>query len=67
MKLEALKVYGYDNKNSIINIVTNGYGAMPAFAEHFSPNGEIIKARLDSSEIEHVADFVIDTATKNEW
>ncbi len=50
---EALEKYGMDSLEAIINQVTNGKNAMPAF-----------KGRLSTKEIEDVASYVMEQAQK---
>lgn len=53
LKKEALKQYGMDSPEAIINQVTNGKGVMPAF-----------KSKLKPEEIEAVAAYVLEQSDK---
>jgi cytochrome c6 len=53
LKKEALSKYGMDSLDAIINQVTNGKNAMPAF-----------KGRLNPQQIEDVANYVLETSEK---
>ena len=53
LKKDALEKYGMDSAEAIINQVTNGKGAMPAFG-----------GRLSNADIENVAAYVLDQAEK---
>jgi cytochrome c6 len=55
LSLEALIQYNMNSPAAVIAQVTNGKGVMPAFGK-----------RLTSDEIESVAAYVLDQATK-EW
>lgn len=54
LKIKALKKYGYDSVEKITEIVTNGKNNMSAY-----------KDRLTQSEIEDVANYVLEQAQKN--
>ena len=51
LKKEALEKYGMNSLEAIVNQVTNGKNAMPAF-----------KGRLSDNQIEDVASYVLDKA-----
>lgn len=53
LKKEALKQYGMDSPEAIINQLTNGKGVMPAF-----------KSKLKPEEMEAVAAYVLDQSDK---
>ncbi|MBE9129783.1 MULTISPECIES: cytochrome c6 PetJ [unclassified Coleofasciculus] len=53
LKKDALEQYGMDSMDAIVNQVTNGKNAMPAF-----------KGRLNPSQIEDVAAYVLEQAEK---
>lgn len=53
LKKEALTKYGMDSLDAIINQVTKGKNAMPAF-----------KGRLNAQQIEDVANYVLEQAEK---
>lgn len=53
LKKDALARYNMDSKEAIVYQVTNGKRAMPAF-----------RARLNSSQIEAVAEYVLSQAEK---
>lgn len=53
LKAEALHQYGMDSLDSIINQVTNGKSAMPAF-----------KNRLSDAQIQAVAKYVLNQSEK---
>ncbi|QZZ19006.1 c-type cytochrome [Leptothermofonsia sichuanensis E412] len=53
LKAETLKQFGMDSASAIINQVTNGKNAMPAF-----------KGRLNDEQIEAVAAYVLDQSAK---
>lgn len=55
LKLKALKRYGYDSPEAIIQIVTQGKNNMSAFGN-----------RLTEDEIKAVAEYVL-TQAKNNW
>ena len=55
LKKEALGKYGMDSMEAIITQVTNGKNAMPSF-----------KGRLNASQIEEVAGYVLEQAD-NGW
>lgn len=54
LKKEALQKYGMDSSEAIVNQVTNGKNAMPAF-----------KGRLSAKQIEDVASYVLEQADKS--
>jgi cytochrome c6 len=54
LKKEALEKYGMDSSEAIVNQVTNGKNAMPAF-----------KGRLSAKQIEDVASYVLEQADKS--
>ncbi|BAY08327.1 cytochrome c6 PetJ [Calothrix sp. NIES-2098] len=54
LKKDALEKYGMYSAEAIISQVTNGKNAMPAF-----------KGRLNSSQIEDVAAYVLEQADKS--
>ncbi len=58
LRKEALEQYldGGLSEKSIVNQVTNGKNAMPAFG-----------GRLDDDQIANVAAYVYDQATNNKW
>ena len=56
LKKDALTGYGMLSVSAITNQVTNGKNAMPAFG-----------GRLDDSEIEDVANYVISQANNDGW
>jgi cytochrome c6 len=53
LKKEALEKYSMNSIDAIVNQVTNGKNAMPAF-----------KGRLSQTQIEDVATYVLDQAEK---
>ncbi len=53
LKKEALEKYGMNSLEAIVNQVTNGKNAMPAF-----------KGRLNANQIEDVANYVLEQAEK---
>ena len=53
LKKDDLAKYGKDSAEAIIAQVTNGNGAMPAFS-----------GKLDATQIENVAAYVLDQAEK---
>ena len=55
LKKEALGKYGMDSMEAIVTQVTNGKNAMPSF-----------KGRLNASQIEEVAGYVLEQA-ENGW
>ncbi|MBW4491795.1 MAG: c-type cytochrome [Oscillatoria princeps RMCB-10] len=55
LKKEALELYKMNSAEAIITQVTNGKNAMPAF-----------KGRLNPTQIENVAAYVLDKSAK-EW
>lgn len=54
LKADTLKQYGMDSAEAVINQVTNGKSAMPAF-----------KSRLTAEQIESVAAYVLAQAEKS--
>ncbi|NJP11966.1 MAG: c-type cytochrome [Leptolyngbyaceae cyanobacterium RU_5_1] len=53
LKAETLKQYGMDSLDAIVNQVTNGKSAMPAF-----------KGRLNDEQIKAVATYVLNQSTQ---
>jgi len=53
LKSDALEKYGMNSREAIVNQVTNGKGAMPAF-----------KGKLNRAQIEDVATYVLNQADK---
>ncbi len=53
LKQDALEKYEMNSLTAIVNQVTNGKNAMPAF-----------KGKLNSTQIEDVATYVLNQATK---
>jgi len=56
LKKDDLDKYGMNSLDAIINQVTKGKSAMPAF-----------KGRLKTEQIEHVAAYVLQEANEKNW
>ncbi len=56
LKKDALEKYGINTPEAVINQVTKGKNAMPAF-----------KGRLKPEQIEDVAAYVLDQAYEKDW
>lgn len=63
---DALKSNGYDTKEAVIKIVTEGRGAMIPYGPFKSPVGNEMPAFLQPNQIEAVSAYVIKQAA-NDW
>lgn len=67
LDITALKLNGYDSPEKIAKLIHKGAGAMPAFDEYTTSQGEIRPARLNPLEVDTVATYVFDIAVSNSW
>ena len=61
---DALRTNSVDRVETISALILNGKGQMPAFGPFVSPKGNQMPAKLNSQQIENVADFVLFKAEK---
>lgn len=62
LKMDALNKYGYNNVNSISDIIKNGKGAMAPYGQFISQTGNIIPAKFTDQEITSIAEYVLEKA-----
>ena len=64
LQKKALEKYQYNTIESIEGIIRKGKGRMPAYGEFISPVGNTIPAKLSSSQMVEIAEYVLDEAEK---
>ena len=62
LEKKALEKYKYNTIEKIEEIIEKGKGRMPAYGSYVSQVGNIIPAKLTSSQIRDVANYVLDEA-----
>lgn len=62
LKIGALEVNNLASQEALVNIITNGKSSMPSYGNKIGSDGKSTSGRLSSSEINLVAEYVLNQA-----
>eukprot|EP00611_Tribonema_gayanum_P012972 TRINITY_DN2370_c0_g1_i2.p1 TRINITY_DN2370_c0_g1~~TRINITY_DN2370_c0_g1_i2.p1 ORF type:complete len:172 (-),score=24.13 TRINITY_DN2370_c0_g1_i2:212-727(-) len=65
LKTDALNKSGYASRDKIKQLLSEGAGAMPRYTEYTKKNGDVVPARLSSSELDEVSGYVLLRASQD--
>lgn len=64
LEQKALDKYGFSSADSIVKLIREGKGIMPAYGEYSRKDGTVTPAKMSEAEMKNVSNYVLQRASE---